>query len=55
MTRLNKPQSKLTWLWIVVAVLVLVAVVLALEYFNVVHLGFVRSASELLRWFRPNG
>ncbi|WP_200939731.1 hypothetical protein [Deinococcus sp. Leaf326] len=55
MTRLNKPQSKLTWLWIVVAVLVLIGIVLALEYFNVVHLGFVRSIGELLRLFRPNG
>ena len=56
MTRLNKPKSSLSWLWIaIVVVLVVLALVLALEYFNVVHLGFVQSILELLRWVQPNG
>ncbi|WP_394649472.1 hypothetical protein [uncultured Deinococcus sp.] len=55
MTRLNKPKSNLAWLWILVVVLMIVGLVLALEYYNVIHLGFVQSVLELLRWVRPNG
>ncbi|AFD25361.1 hypothetical protein [Deinococcus gobiensis] len=39
MTRLNKPKSKLTWLWVILALLVLAGVLLGLDYLDIVQLG----------------
>ena len=39
MSRLNKPKSNLTWLWVIVALLVLAGVLLGLDYFDIVQLG----------------